>query len=76
MVNLPSDAPVTRREFHTELMVVWLFILFASGDALRDSQRWSDLVLPIGALAMVILHAFALRRNLAPSHGGAGKGAP
>ena len=64
MVTLPSDAPVTRREFYMELMVVWLFILLASLAALRDSQRWSAAILPIGALLMVALHALALRRSL------------
>ena len=69
MVNLPLDAPVTRREFHMELMVVWLFVLLASAAALRDSQRWSAAILPIGALVMVALHAFALRRNAAAPRG-------
>jgi hypothetical protein len=64
MVTQPSDAPVTRREFYMELMVVWLFILLASLAALRDSQRWSAVILPVGALLMVALHALALRRSL------------
>lgn len=59
MVHLPLDAPLTRREFHMELMVVWL----ASAAALSDSQRWSAAILPAGALLMVALHARARRRK-------------
>ena len=63
MVHLPLDAPLTRREFHMELMVVWLFVWLASAAALSDSQRWSAAILPAGALLMVALHARARRRK-------------
>ena len=69
MVNLPPDAPVTRREFHTELMIVWLFVVLASAAALNGRARWSAVVLPLGALAMLALHALALRRSLRASSG-------
>ena len=65
MVNVPTDAPVTRREFHMELMVVWLFILLASSAALDDGSRWSAILIPAFALVMVGVHALALRRALA-----------
>ena len=65
MVNMPANAPVTRREFHMELMIVWLFILLVSNAAIDDRSRWSALLIPVFALIMVALHAFALRRAFA-----------
>lgn len=62
MVTLPPGAPITRREFHMELMILWLFVLFASVSALDDEARWTSLLAPVFTLVMVGVHALALRR--------------
>ena len=66
MVTLPPDAPVTQREFHMELMIVWLFVVLASTAALDDGARWTSALVPLGALVMVFLHALAVRRASTP----------
>ena len=66
MVTMPPDAPITRREFHMELMIVWLFVLLASAAALDNDARWTSALVPLGALVGVFLHALALRRASTP----------
>jgi hypothetical protein len=63
MADMPLDAPVTRREFYLELMVVWLFLLLAALPLIKVESRWTAIILPVGALLMVLLHAVALRRG-------------
>jgi len=63
MVELPLDAPMTRREFYREQTLVWLFILLTSLSALQSDARWTGYVLPIGALFILGLYAFAQRRR-------------
>lgn len=69
MVDLPADAPVTRRDFHTELMVVWLFILLATTANAATATSWTAFIAPVGALVILLLHARALRRALRPPAG-------
>jgi uncharacterized protein YhhL (DUF1145 family) len=45
-----------------ELMILWLFVLFASVSALDDEARWTSLLAPVFTLVMVGVHALALRR--------------
>ena len=63
MVNMPLDAPITRREYHLELMIVWVFVVLATSATLATGFRWISTILPLGALGMVGLHAIALRRG-------------
>lgn len=63
MVNMPLDAPLTRREYHMELMVVWLFVVLATSTTLGSRDHWTSVLVPLGALGMVALHAIALRRG-------------
>ena len=63
MVTMPPDAPITRREFHMELMIVWLFVVLIAGAALNDRPRWSAVLIPVFALFMVGVHALTLRRG-------------
>ena len=63
MVNQPMDAPITRREFYMELMVVWLFILLTSTARIGSDSGWTSLLIPVGALAILALHAVALARG-------------
>ena len=63
MVDMPLDAPITRREYHLELMVVWLFVVLATSATLESGVHWTSALVPLGALGMVALHAIALRRG-------------
>ena len=65
MSDMPPDAPVTRREFSMSLTLVWLFIVLIAVPDLERPSRWTDLVLPVGALGILFLHAASLRRTLA-----------
>ena len=45
MITVPPDAPITRREFHMELMIVWLFVVLASVAALGNEARWTSVLI-------------------------------
>ena len=66
MVTLAPDAPITRREFHMEFMLVWLFVVLGSAAALDNRARWTSILVPLFALFMVFLHGRALRRASSP----------
>ncbi len=63
MVNMRLDTPSTRREYHLELMIVWLFVVLATTTTLESGFRWTFWILPLGAVGMVGFHAMALRRG-------------
>ncbi|MEX2179588.1 MAG: hypothetical protein WD801_12810 [Gemmatimonadaceae bacterium] len=60
---MPLDTPITRREYHLELMIVWAFVVLATTATLESGFRWTFTIVPLGALGMVALHAIALRRG-------------
>jgi hypothetical protein len=60
MMNASLNAPITRREFHYEMLAVWLIVLMVATSAIGADETWRDLLLPLGALAMLSLHAVAL----------------
>ncbi len=74
MVHLPLDGTITRRELLTELMVVWLFIVFIATDATGPDAGWRDLLLPVGAMMMLGLHVWALWRGSRRSDSGVTRG--
>ena len=61
MVDQPLDAPVSRREFYQGMTTVWLFIVLTSLPA--GGARWTALILPVGALGILLLYARTLRRR-------------
>jgi len=63
MTHLPLDAPITRREFYFEMLTVWLFILLVATKAVGSDASWRNMVVPVGALAILALHAVALWRG-------------
>ena len=63
MVNMPLDAPITRREYHLELMIVWLFVVLATSATLASGVHWTSALVSLGALGMLAVHAIALRRG-------------
>jgi hypothetical protein len=69
MVQLPLNEPITRRELLTEMMVVWLFVVLISTKTVDDGAGWRSLVLPVGALAILVLHVLALWRGTRASRG-------
>ena len=58
-----SKPPITAGEFYAALTVVWLFLLLLSLEQAADGGGWQSYILPVGALALLGLHALAWRRN-------------
>ena len=62
MTNSYLSAPVSRREFYFEMLAVWLVILMVATRTVGPNATWRDMLVPVGALAMLALHAAALWR--------------
>jgi hypothetical protein len=67
-----GTAPVTRQEYHLDLMVVWLFVVLVSIRSSDAGQRWTALLVPVAAIVMIFLHGRAYRRAVAASARGTG----
>jgi hypothetical protein len=60
MDNGTRDAPVTRREFHRALFLVWLYIALVLGNQLRGQTEWFTLLLFVCSVLMVVAHALTI----------------
>lgn len=60
MMDTHLSAPISRREFYFEMVAVWLVVLMVAVRTVGPTANWRDLLLPVGALAMLALHAAAL----------------
>src|SRR5688572_29406061 len=62
-MNEPLNTPISRREFYYEMLVVWLFLVLIATSVIGADSTWRDLLLPLGALVMLSLHAIAIRKG-------------
>jgi ribosomal protein L7/L12 len=71
-----SDKPVfiTRREFYSALVALWLFILLVLGVLMRLDSQWTTVVLFLAAMAIAIGYIVQASRA-APARGAGSKAA-
>lgn len=48
---------VTRREFYSALVVVWLYIMLVTGDLARVGGSWTNWILWAASLFMVVAYS-------------------
>ena len=57
MVGGDKSAHVTRQEFNSTMVMVWLSIMLVIGDLLRVEWRWTTQILFIGSILMFFAYA-------------------
>lgn len=56
------SAHVTRREFYSAMLVVWLYIMLVIGDLLRFESRWTMQILFFASLLTMFFYALMILR--------------
>jgi hypothetical protein len=62
MVGDNQPALVTRREFHSALAILWVYIFLALGDLARIEGSWTTMALALAASAMATVYAVSTWR--------------
>jgi Ca2+/Na+ antiporter len=61
-----TDGHVTRSEFYSALMLVWLYIMMVIGDLMRIDWRWTQTVMWVASLMVMLVYVFlSFRANRA-----------
>jgi len=63
MVTTDKSAPVTRREFYSALVVIWLYMALVLGDLLRIEGHWTTGVLWAASIMCLLAYSVMTLRS-------------